>query len=67
MMLIKKRMKKVRHKYIVKYNSKHDYKVKYSIGDVVRIYQCKTTFTKQFCTRFTDKVFKEREVKKILT
>ena len=31
--------KEVRHQYIVKYKLKHDDKVKYSVGDLVRIYK----------------------------
>ena len=43
---------------------KHDDRVKYSIGDVVRIYQWKDTFTKSSGSRFTEEVFKVREVQK---
>ena len=39
--------KEVRHKYRVKYKLKHDDTVKYSVGDLVRIYKWKYTFTKK--------------------
>ena len=39
--------KDVRHTYIVKYKLKHDDIVKYAIGDLVRIYKYKDTFTKK--------------------
>ena len=54
--------KEVRHKYIVKYKFKHDDTVKYSVGDLVRIYKWKDTFTKKLGSRFTEEVFKVREV-----
>ena len=54
--------KDVRHKYIVKYKLKHDYTVKYSVGDLVRIYKRKDTFTKKSGSRFTEEVFKIREI-----
>ena len=52
----------VRHQYIVKYKLKHDDTVKYAIGDLVRIYKYKDTFTKKSGNRFTEEVFKVREV-----
>ena len=54
--------KDVRHQYMLKYKLKHDYTVKYAIGDLVRIYKYKDTFTKKSGSRFTEKVFKVREV-----
>ena len=54
--------KKVRHTYIVKYKLKHDDTVKYSIGDLVKIYKYKNIFTKKSCIRFTEEVFKVKEV-----
>ena len=55
--------KKVRHTYIVKYKLKHDDTVKYAIGDLVRIYKYKDTFTKKSGRRFTKEVFKVKKVK----
>ena len=55
--------KEVRHKYIVKNKLKHDDTVKYSVGDSVKIYKWKDTFTKNNSgRRFTEEVFKVREV-----
>ena len=54
--------KEVRHTYIVKYNLKHDDTVKYVIGDLVRIYKYKDTFTKKSGIRFTEEVFKVKEL-----
>ena len=62
MMLIKKRITK--HKYIVKYKLKHDYTIKYSVGDLVWIYKWKDTFTKKSGSRFTEEVVKVRELQK---
>ena len=45
----------------MKYKLKHDDTVKYSVGDLVRIYKWKDTFTKKSGSRFTE-VFKVREV-----
>ena len=50
--------KEVRHKYILKYKLKHDDAVKYSIGDLVRIYKYKDIYTKKFGIRFTEEVLK---------
>ena len=50
------------HQYIVKYKLKHDDTVKYAIGDWVKIYKYKDTFTKKSGSRFTEEVFKVREV-----
>ena len=41
---------------------KHDDKVKYSIGDLVRIYKYKDIYTKKSGITFTEKVFKVTEV-----
>ena len=49
--------KEVRHKYIVKYKLKHDDNVKHSVGDLVRIYKWKDSFTKKSGSRFTEEVF----------
>ena len=57
--------KEVRHQYIVKYKLKHDDTVKYAIGDLVRNYKYKDTFTKKSGSRFTEEVFKVREVQEI--
>ena len=54
--------KEVRHTYIVKYKLKHDDTVKYSVGDLVRIYKYKDIFTKKSGIRFTEEVFKIKEV-----
>ena len=54
--------KEVRYKYIVKYKLKHDDTVKYFVGDLVRIYKWKDTFTKKSGSKFTKEVFKVREV-----
>ena len=54
--------KEVRHQYIIKYKLKHDDTVKYTIGDLVRMYKYKDTFTKKSGGRFTVKVCKVREV-----
>ena len=54
--------KEVRHTYIVKYNIKHDDTVKYAVGDLVRIYKYKDIFTKKSGIRFTEEVFKVKEV-----
>ena len=62
MVLIKKRTKKVRHTYIVKYKLKHNDTVKYNCGDLVRIYKYKDIFTKKSGIRFTEEVFKVKEV-----
>ena len=53
---------RIRHEYIIKYKLKHDDKKKYSVGDLVRIYKWKDTFTKKSGARFTDEVFKVREI-----
>ena len=52
----------VRHTYIVKYKLKHDDTVKYAFGDLVRIYKYKDIFTKKSGIRFTEEVFKVKEV-----
>ena len=54
--------KEVKHAYIVKYKLKHDDTVKYSVGNLVRIYKWKDTFTKKIGSRFTEEVFKVGEV-----
>ena len=54
--------KEVRLQYIIKYKLKHDDTVKYAIYNLVRIYKCKDTFTKKSGSRFTEEVFKVREV-----
>ena len=54
--------KEVRHTYIVKYKLKHDDTVKYSIGDLVRIYKYKDIFTKKSGIRFTEEVVKGNKV-----
>ena len=54
--------KEVIHTYIVKYILKHDDIVKYAVGDLVRIYKYKDIFTKKSGTRFTEVVFKVKEV-----
>ena len=54
--------KEVRHTYSVKYKLKHDDTVKYAVGELVRIYKWKDTFTKKSGSRFTEEVFKVREV-----
>ena len=41
---------------------KHNDTVKYAIGDLVRIYKYKDTFTKKSGSRFTEEVFKVRKV-----
>ena len=46
----------------MKYKLKHNYTVKYSVGDLVRIYKWKDTFTKKSGNRFTEEVFKVREL-----
>ena len=56
--------KEVRHKYIVKYKLKHNDKVKYSVGDFVRIYKYKDIFTKTIGSIFTEEVSKVRKVQK---
>ena len=50
--------KEVRHKYIVKYKLKHDDKVKYSVGDFVRIYKWKDTSIKKVVLDLQKKCFK---------
>ena len=52
----------VKHKYIVKYILKYDDTVKYSVDDLVRFYKRKDTFTTMSGSRFTEEVFKVREV-----
>ena len=54
--------KEVKHKYIMKYKLKQYDIVKYSIGDLVRIYKWKDTFTIKSGSRFTEDVFKVKEV-----
>ena len=54
--------KEVRHQYIIKYKLKHDDTFKYAVGDLVRIYKYKDTFTKKSGSRFTEEVFKVRKV-----
>ena len=46
----------------MKYKLKHVDTVKYSVGDLVRIYKWKDTFTKKSGRRFTEEVFKVNEV-----
>ena len=58
----KENEKEVRHTYIVKYKLKHDDTVKYAVGDLVRIYKYKNIFTKKSGIRFTEEVFKIKEV-----
>ena len=43
----------------------HDDKVKYTFGDLVRMYKWKNSFSKMSGSRFTEKVFNEREVKRL--
>ena len=57
--------KEVRHQYIVNYKLKHDDTVKYAVVDLVRIYKYKNTLTKKSGSRFTEEVFKVREVQEI--
>ena len=56
MMHIKKKMNSKLDEYIVKYKLKQDDKVKFNVGDLVRIYKYKNTFDKKSGKRFTDSV-----------